>query len=204
MVEWNEYIEAQKSLDGKFIQQTTSSNRSEEWKPPSRGQIKINSDAAFSQNMKRTGISAVARNAEGKMMKAWARAELKVSEPQVEEAAAIRMGMQMACDANWKEVEFQSDCKEVVDMINKEKDHHTRIATVLEDIANMRCLFEQCTFSFVHRAGNSCAHSLAKFAVKLTKNVEWEECFPMWIHESAQKDYKGRNSDVSNLVISSS
>ena len=37
MVEWNEYREAQKSLDGKFIQQTTSSNRSEEWKPPSRG-----------------------------------------------------------------------------------------------------------------------------------------------------------------------
>ncbi|XP_027067691.1 uncharacterized protein [Coffea arabica] len=154
--------------------------------------------------MKRTGISAVARNAEGKLMKAWARAELKVSEPQVEEAAAIRMGMQMAYDANWKEVDFQSDCKEVVDMINKEKDQHTRIATVLEDIANMRCLFEQCTFSFVHRAGNSCAHSLAKFAVKLTTNVEWEECFPMWLHESAQKDYKRRNSDVSNLVISSS
>ena len=37
VVEWNEYIEAQKGIDGEFIQQTTSSNRSEEWKPPSRG-----------------------------------------------------------------------------------------------------------------------------------------------------------------------
>ena len=88
-------------------------------------------------------------------------------------------------------------------MINKENEQQTRVDIILEDIANMRCLFAKCTFSFVHRVGNSCAYSLAKFAVKLTKNVEWEECFPMWLHESAQNDYKGRDSDVSNLVISS-
>ena len=82
--------------------------------------IKINIDATFSQNMGRTGIGAVARNAEGKLVKAWARAAHKTSEPQVEEAAAIRMGMQMAQEANWRTVEFRSDCKEVVDMINKE------------------------------------------------------------------------------------
>ena len=44
--------------------------------------------------MERTGTGAVARNAEGKLMKAWARAELKHSELQVEEAATIQMGMQ--------------------------------------------------------------------------------------------------------------
>ncbi|XP_027165365.1 uncharacterized protein LOC113765398 [Coffea eugenioides] len=147
--------------------------------------------------MERTGIGVVARNAEGELMKGWARAELKHSEPQVEEAVAIRMGLQMAWEANWKAVEFQSDCKEVVDMINKEDKQQTRIAIILEDIANMRCLFEQCTFSFVHRTGNGCAHSLAKFAVKLTKNVEWEVCFPMWLLERAQNEYRGSSSDVS-------
>ncbi|XP_071924941.1 uncharacterized protein [Coffea arabica] len=169
----------------------------EKWRPPTIGTIKINSDAAFSQNMERIGIGVVTRNAEGELMKAWARAELKHSEPQVEEAVAIRMGMQMAWEANWKAVEFQSDCKEVVDMINKEDNQQTRIAIILEDIANMRCLFEQCTFSFVHRIGNGCAHSLAKFAVELTKKVEWEVCFPMWLHERAQNEYRGSNSNVS-------
>ncbi|XP_071927124.1 uncharacterized protein [Coffea arabica] len=197
IVEWDEYIEAQKDIAGDYIQQTTNSSREEEWKPPTRGTIKINSDAAFSKNMGRTGIGVVARNAKGELMKAWARAELKHSEPQVEEAVAIRMGMQMAWEANWRTVEFQSDCKEVVDMINKEDEQQTRIAIILKDIANMRCLFEQCTFSFVHRSGNGCAHSLAKFAVKLAKNVEWEVCFPMWFHESAQKEYKGSNPNVS-------
>ena len=56
--------------------------------------------------MKKSGIGAVARNSEGKLMKAWARAEIKTSEPLVEEVAAIRMGMQMAQEAKWREVEF--------------------------------------------------------------------------------------------------
>nr|XP_027108728.1 uncharacterized protein LOC113728530 [Coffea arabica] len=112
------------------------------WRPPSRGTIKLNTDAAFSQNLERTGIGVVARNAEGELMKVWARAELKRSEPQVEEAAAIRMGMQMAWKANWRAVELQSDCKEVVDMINKKQKQQNNIVVILEDIANMRCLFE--------------------------------------------------------------
>ncbi|XP_071906812.1 uncharacterized protein [Coffea arabica] len=113
IVEWDEYIEAQKDTAGEFIQQTTNSSNRWKWNPPSGGLIKINIDAAFSHNMGRPGMGAVARNAEGKLIKAWARTALKTSEPQVEEVAAIQMGMQMAREANWKAVEFQSDCKEV-------------------------------------------------------------------------------------------
>ncbi|XP_027122315.1 uncharacterized protein [Coffea arabica] len=145
---------------------------------------------------KAVGIGVVARNAEGELMKVWARAELKRSEPRVEEAAAIRMGMQMAWKANWRAVELQSDCKDVVDMLNKKQKQQNNIVVVLEDIANMRCLFEQCTFSFVHRDGNRCAHSVAKFAVKLTTNVEWDVCFPIWLKEEAQSDFRGSESDV--------
>ncbi|XP_027158012.1 uncharacterized protein LOC113759629 [Coffea eugenioides] len=203
IVEWEEHIEAQKDTDGECIQQTTNSSSRGKWIPAPGGLIQINTDAAFSQNIGRTGIGVVARNAEGKLVKAWARAAHKTSEPQMEEASLIRMGMQMAQEANWRAVEFQSDCKEVVDMINKETGQQSRVDIILEDIANMRYLFAKCTFSFVHRTGNCCACSLAKFVVKLTKNVEWKEYFLMWLHESAQNDYKGSNSDVSNLVLSS-
>ena len=50
--------------------------------------------------MKKSGIGAVARNVEGKLMKAWARAEIKTSEPLVVEAAAIQLGMLLAQEAN--------------------------------------------------------------------------------------------------------
>ncbi|XP_027166351.1 uncharacterized protein LOC113766348 [Coffea eugenioides] len=195
--EWNEYIEAQQDITGEFIQQTTISSRIKTWRPPSRGTIKLNTNAAFSQNLERTGIGVVARNAEEELMKVWARAEVKRSEPRVEEAAAIRMGMQMAWKANWRAVELQSDCKDVVDMLNKKQKQQNSIGVILEDIANMRGLFEQCTFSFVHRDGNRCAHSVAKFAVKLTTNVEWDVCFPMWLQKEAQSDLRGSESAVS-------
>ena len=56
--------------------------------------IKINSDVAFSKNMTKSGLGVVARNQEGKPMKA--RVEIKASEPLIEETTAIRMGMVMA------------------------------------------------------------------------------------------------------------
>ena len=69
-------------------------------------------------------------------------------------------------------MEFQSDYKEVVDLINKENEKESRIDIILKDIANMRCLFDKCAFSFGHRVGNKCAHMLAKLAVQPVRNVE--------------------------------
>ena len=67
----------------------------------------------------------------------------------------------------------------------------------------MKELFDQCTFSFVNKIGNSCAHNLAKFAVKLVRDVVWEENFPMWLKESAQKDLLDSNPFIADLIISS-
>ena len=46
--------------------------------------------------MNKCGIKIVVRGREGRLMNAWARVEIKSSEPIVEKAAAIRMGMVMA------------------------------------------------------------------------------------------------------------
>ncbi|XP_071933882.1 uncharacterized protein [Coffea arabica] len=54
IVEWDEYTETQKDIAGEFIQQTTNSCKAEKWRPPPNNSIRINSDAAFSQNMERT------------------------------------------------------------------------------------------------------------------------------------------------------
>lgn len=73
----------------------------------------------------------------------------------MEEAAAIRMGMKMAQEAKWKAVEFQSDYKAIIDMIREGNVKESRVAVLLEDIQKMKDLFDQCTFSFVNKIGNS-------------------------------------------------
>ncbi|XP_071921741.1 uncharacterized protein [Coffea arabica] len=179
-------MEAQDS-GREYIDQMDSS-RLATWKPPGKGVIRINTDAAFSAGMDQYGLGGVARDWKEGIIKAWANAARKTNEPLVEEAVAIRMGMIKAKEAQWKVVEFQSDCKVVVEMIMKESIRDSRVAVILEDIQNMKSLFDKCTFSFVNRLGNGCAHNLAKFAVKLVRQVDWEGNFPMWLKESAQKD----------------
>lgn len=72
-IEWIEFIEAQNSGEGKFIEQTNHSTTSEHWKPPGRGVVKINIDAAFSKRTDRSGLGVVTRDWKGRIMKAWAK-----------------------------------------------------------------------------------------------------------------------------------
>lgn len=121
----------------------------------------------------------------------------------LEEAEAIRLGMLMARDASWSKVEFQSDCKKVIDMINAKEKHEASVAVILEDILVLRDGFDHCTFSYASRLSNSVAHNLAKFAVNIVSVVRWERLFPVWLQESAKRDVEVFTSFVSNLVVSS-
>ena len=59
-----------------------------------------------------------------------------------EEALAVRAALMMAKDARWTKIEVQSDCKSVVDKINASNVQDISIATVLEDIEEMKKEFE--------------------------------------------------------------
>ena len=60
------------------------------------------------------------------------------------------------------------------------------LATILEDIVELRKVFELCSFSFVHRTGNQCSYMLAQYAVKLVNDLNWENHFPVWLTDLAQ------------------
>ena len=94
--------------------------------------------------------------------------------------------------------------KAIVDMIGEENVKESRVAISLEDIQKMKGLFDKCIYIFsINRLGNNCAHNLAKFAVKLVRDVDWEGNFFIWLKESAQNDLLGSNPFVADLVISS-
>ncbi|XP_071924712.1 uncharacterized protein [Coffea arabica] len=158
------------------------------WEPPKEGVIKINTDAAISTKMVRIGVGIIARNWREKIVKAKEISECKRGEAGKEEALAIRSALVMAKDAGWTSIEVQTDCKGVVDQINIGNVQDSSIETILEDIGDLRQDFDCCKFSFVPRAGNGCSHSLAQFTVKLIRNVEWKNSFPMWLIDLVRKD----------------
>lgn len=89
-----------------------------------------------------------------------------------------------------KKKEVQSDCKTVIDQINASCVQNISIATVLEDIEEMKTNFELCKFSFVYRTGNMCSHTLAQYAIKLVHDIDWDNEFPVWLREIARKDLR--------------
>ena len=67
----------------------------------------------------------------------------------------------------------------MVDQINASNVQDISIATVLENIEEMKEEFEQCNFSFVYRSGNMCSHILVQYAIKLIHDIEWDNTFPI-------------------------
>ena len=107
---------------------------------------------------------------------------------EMEEADAIRQGLIMAKEAGWQRIEMQSDCKVAIEQIHKKGREETPIGTIMEDIKQLSGMFLCCTFSFVYKDGNRCAHQMAQFATKLVSNVIWKQSFPLWLKETIQED----------------
>ena len=82
--EWMEFKEAVELEGRSGIAETTPNQHGRSWKPPIEGVYKINTDAAISSQMIRTGKGIVARNWKGEILKAWAIMVEKIEEPGLE------------------------------------------------------------------------------------------------------------------------
>lgn len=187
-VEWLEFDNANAEASSTSRNLTQHSLHPTIWEPPKEGTIRINTDAAISAQMVRTGKGIIARNWTGKIIKAQGKVEIKRGDAASEECLAIRDALMMARDARWTDIEVQSDCKSIVDHINSGSSLVENLRTVLEDIQELRRKFAKCSFLFVHRSGNQSSHLLARFAVKLIHDVQWDNEFPVWLIDRAAKD----------------
>ncbi|XP_027172661.1 uncharacterized protein LOC113772268 [Coffea eugenioides] len=166
--EWIEYeltkeTEREEPSNAAMSQQQQQQSRR---KTSKEGVIKLHIDAVISARMIRTRQDIIARNWIGEIVKAKGIVHQRKSEASIVEALAIRNALVMAKDAGWTKIEVYTDCKSVVDQINTRIVNNYNIATVLEDIQELRQWFQSCSFSFVHRAENRCSHELAQFASK--------------------------------------
>ena len=87
----------------------------------------------------------------------------------------------------WERIIIQSDCKAIIDKIEKDLEDVV-ISTILPDIKLLKYNFEKCRFSFVRREINSISHGLARFVLNLKVVAYWKVSFPVWLLETVQAD----------------
>ena len=186
--EWIEYEAARESDTGSNSEPEKATPIQQRWEPPKEGTIRINTDAAISAKMVRSGLGIIARNWRGEVVRAKGITARRKGIAATEEALAIRGALEMAQFTGWTNIEVQSDCKHVVSLINTDNVQDCSLQTILEDIDVQKRNFESCTFTFVPRTVNQCSHELAQFAAKATRSFEWEGSFPIWLSSLVRKD----------------
>ena len=89
------------------------------WCPPPRGIIKINVDASFSSTARISTLGAVASNSEAEVG-FWAITRIEeVESPIQAELYAILLGLQVARERNFENIQPESDCLKAVKEILK-------------------------------------------------------------------------------------
>ena len=186
--EWLEFQEEQTEQEAKHRTGTRHQLLNHQWRPPDIGIVRINTDAAVPIKLAGAGLGMVARDSHGNLVEARGIRKYSRGGAELEEADAIRQGLVMAKEAGWREIEVQSDCKAVIERIHTKGREEAPIGTIMEDIKQLCGMFQCCTFLFIKRDGNRCAHQMAQFATKLVSNVIWKQSFPLWLKESIHED----------------
>ena len=187
----NSRNEAAQRIDGREVwEEKIKQKAPTEWLPPVEGFVKLNVDATLSTVEGVIGWGVVARQGKGELLKAWAGRGERHTEAVVEEANAIRLALVKAGRMGWRKIVVQSDCKGVVEGIRTGCKKEPKVGAIVGDILRLKNQFEKCYFSFVKREGNCVCHYLAKFAMHVTSDIEWEEFFPIWLVNLAKKDVR--------------
>ncbi|XP_027087538.1 uncharacterized protein [Coffea arabica] len=152
--EWIEFEEATGPQPRGFESTEQERLSHHNWEPPMEGVVRINTDAAISAKMVRTGLGIVARNWRGDLVKVRGISRRKKGEAATEESLAIRSALDMAQAAGWTKIEVQSDCRNIVSSINAGNVQDCKLQTILEDIEALKTSFDSCIFSFVPRCEN--------------------------------------------------
>ncbi|KAL0361271.1 UNVERIFIED_CONTAM: hypothetical protein Sradi_3811600 [Sesamum radiatum] len=138
------------------------------WTAPAPGSIKINSDAAIFHLDGDFGVGVIARDSNGHCL-AWSSVRLhRCVLPEVDEAWAARIAIQLAHLFGWTDIVLESDCASLHSQLISSTTLSSYIGPIVFDILSLATSFNSCHFSLVRRTGNSVAHSLAR-------HVSWDE-----------------------------
>nr|XP_027124169.1 uncharacterized protein LOC113740852 [Coffea arabica] len=152
--------------------------------------VSLYTDAAISAKRIRTGQGIIARNWKGTIMRAKGIVNQWKGTASKEEALAVRNALLMAKQAGWTKIIVHTDCKSVVEQINRCSEYDYSIATIQEDVQDLRIGFDKCSFVFIPRTENEISHALAHFAVKVVHNIEWEQDFPIWLIDLVKREMR--------------
>ena len=160
---FNEQKAAWEEVRGEKLELIESS-----WIPPPTGWVKLNFDAAIREN--KTSVAMVGKDNRGRVVLDWIDI-LDTGSPLWSEAKAVYAAINKVVEAGLKKVIIEGDAWNVIEPLkDKKSSSDWTIDVILLNILALCSLFDDVSFSFMKREGNSSAHLLA-FWVAFCNNL---------------------------------
>ena len=125
------------------------------------------------------GMGAVIRDSKGKVVAAGINQAQHRGNVSLAEAEAVQWGMQVAREAALSSLIIESNCLEVVELVNNTKGSRTEIHWTISKIQKQRKSFQNVKVKYVPRQCNACTHSLAKLALGRNTRTIWLQTIPV-------------------------
>ncbi|OMO88655.1 reverse transcriptase [Corchorus capsularis] len=154
------------------------------WVPPSLGLMKINVDTSFCVDRKEVGLGVVVRDNSGSIVDSASRMLSFVSGPLYAEVHALLFGFEIALELGVLRCIVESDCRVAIDHIDNFGPCWWEGGNLIYEIWELALLFDECSFSHVHREVNALTHNLASLRLDNVRCrcLAPSVCNPNFIH----------------------
>lgn len=104
------------------------------------------------------------------------------------EARATFFGLKYAYDAGYRNVEFESDCLHLIELVTQAKKENLSAQMVVNDMRELAKIFDYCVLNFASRSCNNVAHTIAATSLTFEDVVVWLEECPDFVSHLVQTD----------------
>jgi ribonuclease HI len=132
------------------------------WDKPSAGEIKINVDAGYCLDTKKSTTGVVARDHTGTIILAASLVGERCTSAEETEANAIWEGLKIAIDNNLNPTILESDCSAAISTANNTSENSSSFWHVYKNISLPRNALPGCIFRKIDRCCNTVAHEHAR------------------------------------------
>ncbi|KAA3486627.1 reverse transcriptase [Gossypium australe] len=148
------------------------------WKSPDNDIIKINFDASFNRNTRRSISEIIARNKEGLTMAACTFPWENISDPVMAEARACLQAMIMAEEMGFQNICIEGDALTTIRKLKSAEEDRSCISSLIKEIKGRVSNFRRVSFKHVPREANKVAHAMEKEGARYEIPQYWIEEVP--------------------------
>jgi hypothetical protein len=154
--------------------------RKEGWEKPRDCYTKLNVDAAFSVKSFLGASGALIHDHPGNFIAGSSNGIPHVDDATTAEARVLRDGLSLAGQTGCSKIEVNSDCMNVIEVMQQEGNSIGPVAAIYEECAFLSRGFAHVIYSYSPRDSNCVAHCLASRA-EGSQSVVWHEDPPDFI-----------------------